>query len=298
MPTEIEELARALVRARRFDEVAMALQRQRAIDTYGQALGQEVGQVGVTFDLRPDDMVFPSYRQPGVALMRGISPIEMLRFYAGTTFMPWDWRKHRFFAYTIPVGSQTAHATGFAWAARRRGEDYVTLVFFGDGAASQGEVHEAMNYAGVFQAPIVFVCENNGWAISMPSSRQTAAEGIYKRAAGYGFEGVRVSADDLWEVRRAARKAVDKARAGGGPSLVEIVSYRLGYHTTSDDATRYRSQEEVEQHRSRDPLARFIDEARREHGLEEAALERISAEVEAEFDAVAEQFIAEREAQQ
>ena len=213
---EIEELTRAILRARRFDDVGMALQRQGNIDTYGQAYGQEVGQIGATFDLEPDDMVFPSYRQPGVGLLRGVSPLELLTYYAGSTFMPWDWRAHGYAAYTIPVGSQTAHAAGWAWGAKLRGDKTVTMVFFGDGAASQGEVHEAMNYAGVFGVPVVFVCENNGWAISMPSARQTAAEGVFKRAEGYGFPGVRVEGSDIWEVREASRHAVARARAGTG----------------------------------------------------------------------------------
>lgn len=294
--SEIEDLTRAVLRARRFDVVGMALQRQGNIDTYGQAYGQEVGQIGAAFDLEPGDMVFPSYRQPGVGLLRGVSPLELLTYYAGSGFAPWDWKGHGYAPYTIPVGSQTAHATGWAWASRLRGEGNVTMVFFGDGAASQGEVHEAMNYAGVFGAPVVFVCENNGWAISMPSSRQTAAEGVFRRAEAYGFPGTRVEGRDMWAVREASREAVARARAGGGPSLLEIMTYRIGAHTTSDDPRLYRSKDEVKEQAAQDAMQAFLQDATESRGLEQAVLEKLEAEVEDEFEQVVETFVAQREA--
>ncbi|HMJ78855.1 MAG TPA: thiamine pyrophosphate-dependent enzyme [Iamia sp.] len=293
---EIEELTRAVLRARRFDVVGMALQRQGNVDTYGQAYGQEVGQIGAAFDLEPDDMVFPSYRQPGVGLLRGVTPLELLTYYSGSNFAPWDWKAKGYGPYTIPVGSQTAHATGWAWASRLRGESNVTMVFFGDGAASQGEVHEAMNYAGVFKAPVVFVCENNGWAISMPSARQTAAEGVFKRAEAYGFPGVRVQGNDIWAVREASQAAVARARAGEGPSLIEIMTYRIGAHTTSDDPTLYRSKDEVKEQKAQDAMQTFLADATENHGLEQSVLEKLETEVEDEFDTVVETFVATREA--
>src|SRR4051794_5280356 len=183
------ELYRGLYRARQFDQIIVALQRQGAVSGYAQALGQEAAQVGAMSALEPSDMVFPSYRQPAAALYRGVTPREILLYHSRQSSCPWDWRRVRFGPYAIPVGSQLAHATGWALAEQRRGTGAVTLVFFGDGSTSQGEVHEAMNLAGVYQAPVVFLCENNGWAISMPFARQTRSAAIYVRALGYGING-------------------------------------------------------------------------------------------------------------
>jgi 2-oxoisovalerate dehydrogenase E1 component alpha subunit len=293
--TTNEHVARALLRARRFDEIAVGLQRQGAIDSYAPAFGQELEQIAATVELRPDDMVFPTYRQPAVALLRGISPVELLRFYAGTNFTPWDWRARGFFAYCIPVGSQTSHAVGYAWAIKLRAEKAVTIAFFGDGASSQGEVHEAMNLAGVLKVPVVFLCENNGWAISMPFAGQTAAEGLYLRAAGYGFPGERVDGSDFAAVRTAMGRAVERARGGAGPSLVEINTYRMGAHTTSDDPSRYRPNDDMAERTAADPMRRFLDESVDEGKLSGSVLNRIEIDVQREFEEVVRQFIAERQ---
>jgi pyruvate dehydrogenase E1 component alpha subunit len=284
---------RALTRGRRFDELALRLQRQGVIDSYGESRGQEAAQIGAVVDLEADDMVFPSYRQPSVALERGVPTVELLRFYAGAGFCPWDWRKHRFAPYCIPVGSQVAHAVGWAWASRLRGESAATVVFFGDGAASQGEVHEAMNYAGVFKAPVVFLLENNGYAISLPTAKQTNAEELYLRAAGYGIAGVRVDGNDVVAVRDVVREALSRARAGNGPTLVEAVTYRMGGHTTSDDPLRYRTKDEVAGWIDRDPVTRFRARLADQPDLEERIGE-IEAEVEAELDRATDDFLKER----
>jgi pyruvate dehydrogenase E1 component alpha subunit len=252
-----ERLYRDMARGRRFDQLALALQRQGAIDSYAESTGQEAAQVGSIADLQPGDMVFPSYRQPTVGLARGLSPADLLGQYAGLSYCPWDWRTHAFGAYCIPVGSQLAHATGWAWASRLRGEEAATVVFFGDGSSSQGEVHEAMNYAGVFGAPVVFVLENNGWAISLPTSKQTRADSLHLRAAGYGIAGVRIDGNDIGEVRLAMREALARARAGDGPTLIEAVTFRVGGHTTSDDPKRYRDEDDVARWRELDPIARL-----------------------------------------
>jgi pyruvate dehydrogenase E1 component alpha subunit len=216
-----------------------------------------------------------------------------MRQYAGTSFNPWDWRKLRFAPYYIPVGSQTAHATGWAWASRLRGERSATLVFFGDGAASQGEVHEAMNYAGVFDAPVVFLLENNGWAISLPTSQQTRATRLASRAEGYGIPGVTVDGNDVFAVREVVRNALDRARRGEGPTLVEAVTYRMGGHTTADDPGRYRAEEEVAPWRDKDPLDRF----RLALGDEEevvTSIAQIEQEVEDEMNVAVDEWLVER----
>jgi len=291
--TDWEPMFRALVRGRRFDELALKLQRQGVIDSYGEARGQEAAQIGAVIDLEDDDMVFPSYRQPAVALERGVPTVELLRFYAGGDFCPWDWREHRFAPYCIPVGSQVAHAVGWAWASRLRGESAATVVFFGDGAASQGEVHEAMNYAGVFRAPVVFMLENNGFAISLPTSQQTRAEALYHRAAGYGIAGARVDGNDVLAVREVVRDALVRARAGHGPTLVEAVTYRMGGHTTSDDPRRYRSEADLSEWAERDPVARFRSELERRPDVQERSGE-IERDVEAELDRATDEFLEER----
>lgn len=285
-----ERVYRAMFRGRRFDELALKLQRQGAIDSFGEARGQEAAQIGAILDLGPQDMVFPSYRQPAVALERGVDAVELLRFYAGVSYCPWDWRGRRFGPYAIPVGSQLAHATGWAWGEKLRGADTATVVFCGDGASSQGEVHEAMNYGGVFAAPVVYVIENNGWAISLPTSRQTRAEHLSDRAAGYGIAGVTVDGNDVLAVREAVAAALARARAGEGPTLVEAVTYRLGGHTTSDDPGRYRTAAMDEEWQARDPLPRL----RGRLGDVEAEVARIEAEVEAELEASIDGFLGER----
>jgi pyruvate dehydrogenase E1 component alpha subunit len=291
--TDWEAMFRSLVRGRRFDELALKLQRQGVLDSYGEARGQEGGQIGAVMDLGPQDMVFPSYRQPAVGLHMGVPTLDVLRFYAGANFCSWDWRKHRFAPYTVPVGSQVAHAAGWAWASRLRGEDAVTVVFLGDGAASQGEVHEAMNYAGVFDAPLVIILENNGFAISLPTARQTRATDLSVRAAGYGFPGVRVDGNDIIAMREVAGEAIAQARAGGGPTLIESLTYRMGGHTTSDDPKRYRAEGDLEAWVDRDPVLRF---KRVLAELPDTAprIAEIEQEIEEQLDRETQEFLEER----
>jgi 2-oxoisovalerate dehydrogenase E1 component alpha subunit len=294
IPQNWARIYRAMLLGRRFDEVALKLQRQGVIDSYGESRGQEGGQIGLTIDLRPDDMVFPSYRQPSVALERGVSIVDLLRQYSGVKFCPWDWRLTGYFAYTIPVGTQVAHATGWAWGQRRHGTDSITVVYFGDGAASQGEVHEAMNYAGVFGAPVVFVLENNGWAISMPAGRQTHASELHLRAAGYGFPGVRVDGNDVLATRAAGEEAFARARSGEGPSLIELVTYRMGGHTTSDDPSRYRPPSELDKWTGSDPIARFLSQVRAAEQDISTQIREIDDDVEKQLDAAVDAYLVER----
>jgi pyruvate dehydrogenase E1 component alpha subunit len=288
-----ERVYRAMLRGRRFDEIVLALQRQGVVDSFAEGKGQEAAQVGAIADLVDGDMVFPSYRQPAAALERGVEPIDLMRLYAGASFCAWDWRATGFAPYAIPVGSQLAHATGWAWAARLRGEKSVTVVFFGDGSSSQGEVHEAMNYAGVFRAPVIFLLENNGWAISLPTARQTRAESLYLRAPGYGIAGEAVDGNDVEAVRHVVRAAIERARNGDGPTLIEAKTYRLGGHTTSDDHRRYRSEDEVATWAEADPIARLRQAVA---GAPEAddALGRIAEEIDVEMNRATDAFLEER----
>jgi 2-oxoisovalerate dehydrogenase E1 component alpha subunit len=275
---------RALYRARAFDRTALALQRQGVIEVFSEARGQEAALIGACVDLVEDDMVFPDPRGAGVAMARGVTIGELFDWFRGQSYCPWDWKKVGYFAHPIPVGVQCSMATGWAWASRLKGNDSVAVVYFGDGAASQGEVHEAMNYAGVFDAPVVFVLLNNGWAISTPSSRQSKAKKLSVRAAGYGFAGETVDGNDFEAVRTAARAAIEKARSGGGPTLIEAVTYRMGGHTTSDDPKLYRAAEEMAEWEERDPLKRQR-ETLLAAGRPEVEIATIETEVEAEIEA-------------
>ena len=290
---EWQRVYRALYRTRAFDRTALALQRQGVIEAYSEARGQEAALIGPCLDLTERDMVFPDARGAGVAMERGVTIAELFDWFRGEDYCPWDWRRTGYYAHPIPVGVQTSMATGWAWAARLRGEDAVAVSYFGDGAASQGEVHEAMNYAGVFEVPVVFLLVNNGWAISTPASRQTRAERVSVRARGYGFEGETVDGNDVDAVRAATRAAIDRARAGGGPTLVEAVTYRLGGHTTSDDPKRYRTAAEQELWEGRDPVA-----AKRERllgeGVGEDEITAVESTVEDEITAAIDAYLEQR----
>jgi pyruvate dehydrogenase E1 component alpha subunit len=254
---DLRELYRLMALTRRADLEATALQRQGQLAVYPPLIGQEAAQIGSAFALEPAEWIFPSYRELGAAVVRGIDLVEYLQFYRGTWHGgTWDPVEKRFGMVAVPVGSQTLHAVGSGMGARMDGRNVATLVYFGDGATSEGDVHEAWNFAGVFRPGVVFVCQNNQWAISVPLSRQTAAP-IWTKAAGYGFPGVRVDGNDVLAVYLAAREAVARARADGTSTLIEAVTYRIGAHSTADDASRYRDASEVEAWSRRDPIERY-----------------------------------------
>lgn len=254
---ELRELLRLMVLARRLDEECLALQRQGELTVYPPHRGQEAAQVGSAFALGPEDFVFPSFRELAAALVRGVDPIEYLGYHRGTWHGgPYDPLAARFAPICVPVATQLCHAVGWALGARLDGRPACALAYFGDGASSEGDFHEACNLAGVWRAPVVFLCQNNGWAISVPARAQTAGE-IWRRAEGYGFPGLRVDGNDVLAVYAATREAVERARAGEGPTLIEAVTYRLGPHSTADDPTRYRDPEEVERSAREDPIARY-----------------------------------------
>ncbi len=253
---EYRVLYRDLVMVRRIDTEAMALQRQGELGLWASLLGQEAAQVGAGRALTERDFAFPTYREHGVAWCKGVDPVTLLGLFRGTSQGGWDPYDKGFQLYTIVIGSQTLHATGYAMGLQRDGGDGAAMAFFGDGASSQGDVNEAFVWASVFNAPVVFFCQNNQWAISEPLERQTRIP-LYERARGFGFPGVRVDGNDVLAVTAVARQALAQAREGGGPTLIEAYTYRMGPHTTSDDPTRYRLAAELETWKLKDPIERM-----------------------------------------
>ncbi|MFD1824710.1 MULTISPECIES: pyruvate dehydrogenase (acetyl-transferring) E1 component subunit alpha [Mumia] len=289
-------LYRDLVLTRRIDTEATALQRHGELGIWASLLGQEAAQIGSGRALAAQDYAFPTYREHGVAWCRGVDPIALLRLFRGTDQGTWDPDEHNFGLYAIVIGAQTLHATGYAMGLQRDGavgtgedgRDAAVIAYFGDGATSQGDVNEAFVYAAVTNAPVVFFCQNNQWAISEPTARQTRVP-IYQRAAGFGFPGVRVDGNDVLAVHAVTTEALQRAREGSGPSLIEAFTYRMGAHTTTDDPTRYRHSDEVERWKLRDPLERVRAYLRRVHAVDE----QFFTDVEAEAEALGERLRAE-----
>jgi pyruvate dehydrogenase E1 component alpha subunit len=276
---DLRRMFTAMVRTRALDERGLMSQRQGRIGFYVPSSGEEGHQVGAAFALGPEDWCFPSYRVPGIALHRGASVSSMVANLFGNADdlclgrqMPchYSFREENFVSISSPLGTQIPQAVGVARAMQIRGEKHVAAAWFGDGTTSEGDFHVAMNFAGVWKAPCVFICSNNQWAISVPLHQQTASEGIAVKAEAYGFEGVAVDGNDVLAVYKVVRDAVAKARAGGGPTLIEAVTYRMGPHSSSDDPTRYRPSAEVEEWRRRDPIERFRKHLLR-HRLADAA---------------------------
>ncbi|OQS14641.1 pyruvate dehydrogenase (acetyl-transferring) E1 component subunit alpha [Nocardia donostiensis] len=245
-----------LVVVRRIDIEATALQRQGQLGLWAPLLGQEAAQVGSARALHSDDYAFCSYRESAVAYCRGVAPGELTRMWRGVAHSCWDPDAARLSNPAVVVGAQGLHATGYAYAAQLQGAEIATVAYFGDGATSQGDIAEAMTFAASWDAPVVFFCQNNQWAISEPVRLQSATP-IAQRAYGYGIPGVRVDGNDVLAVLAVTRQAVARARAGGGPSFIEAITYRMGPHTTADDPTRYRAAAETEEWRRRDPIDRM-----------------------------------------
>jgi 2-oxoisovalerate dehydrogenase E1 component alpha subunit len=256
---EIKALYRDLVVVRRIDFEAIALQRQGELGIWASLLGQEAAQVGSGRAMEPQDMAFPTYREHGVAWCRGLDPVRLLELFRGVSHGGWDPKAHNFHLYTIVIGCQTLHATGYAMGIQRDGalgeDGEAAIAYFGDGATSQGDVNEAFIWASVTNSPVVFFCQNNQWAISEPLERQSRVP-LYLRAQGFGFPGVRVDGNDVLACLAVTRKALKAAREGQGPTLIEAFTYRMGAHTTTDDPTRYRLSAELESWKLKDPIAR------------------------------------------
>ena len=280
---DLKSLYRAMLLGRRIDERMVRLQRQGRIGTFAPIKGQEASQMGSVFTLRRQDWMVPSFRETAAMVWRGWPIEKLLRFYAGHIEGGSPAPDQHDLPVAIPVATQLPHAVGLAYAAQYRGDDVVVMVFFGDGATSEGDFHEALNFAGVWHVPVVFVCQNNQWAISVPLKKQTHSRTIAQKALAYGLPGIQVDGNDVLAVYVAAREAVDRARQGNGPTLIECVTYRLGVHTTADDPSKYRSEEEVKAWGQKDPLTRFRAylEQRKllDDGLEQQIDEEIAAAV-------------------
>jgi pyruvate dehydrogenase E1 component subunit alpha len=254
---EIRRMHELLVLARTFDERALALQREGRIGTYPPILGQEAAQVGSALALTAGDWVVPSFREMGVHLTLGYPIPQLFQYWAGDERGLRTPDQLNILPICVSVATHIPHAVGLAMAARYRRDPVAVVAYFGDGATSKGDFHEGFNLAGVFRPPVVFICQNNQWAISVPLKRQTAAASLAQKAIAYGFEGVQVDGNDVFAVYRATREALAKARSGGGPTFIECLTYRLADHTTADDAARYRPPEEVAAWRARDPILRL-----------------------------------------
>ncbi|MFH8344813.1 pyruvate dehydrogenase (acetyl-transferring) E1 component subunit alpha [Streptomyces sp. NPDC018045] len=277
---ELRGLYRDMVLTRRFDAEATTLQRQGELGLWASLLGQEAAQIGSGRALRDDDYVFPTYREHGVAWCRGVDPTNLLGMFRGVNNGGWDPNSNNFHLYTIVIGSQTLHATGYAMGVQKDGADSAVIAYFGDGASSQGDVAESFTFSAVYNAPVVFFCQNNQWAISEPTEKQTRVP-LYQRARGYGFPGVRVDGNDVLACLAVTRAALDRARAGEGPTLVEAFTYRMGAHTTSDDPTRYRRDEEREAWEAKDPILRLRIYLEAEGIADQAYLDSVEEESEA-----------------
>lgn len=273
------KMYRSMLLGRRFDERMLDLQRQGRIGTFPPIKGQEAAQIGSVALLRDSDWLAPSFRETAAEIMRGRSLESILLYYNGFnegTVLP---EGQKDLPMAVPVGSQILHAVGVGWAAKYRQTDEVVMTFFGDGATSEGDFHEGMNCAAVYQVPVVFICQNNQWAISIPVAKQTHSETLAQKALAYGMPGIQVDGNDILAVYAATQEAVDRARKGGGPTLIECVTYRIMMHTTSDDPKKYRSEEEVERWKQRDPLIRYRNYLVKKSILSETQFQTLDEEI-------------------
>jgi 2-oxoisovalerate dehydrogenase E1 component alpha subunit len=282
---DVLAMYRAMTRERVFDAKAVNLQRTGQLGTYASCLGHEATHIGVAAAMRPEDVLAPVYREVGTQLWRGVSMLEILTYWGGDERGN-DFAKPRHdFAWCVPIATQTLHAAGAAMAFKVRREPRCALAFIGDGGTSEGAFYEAMNLAGVRALPVVFVVVNNGWAISVPVAQQTAARTLAQKAIAAGIPGVQVDGNDLFAVRDSVGGALARARSGGGPTLIETLTYRLSDHTTADDAGRYRDAAEVKRAWSLEPLIRIREYLYKARWWsldeEKALLEQCSAEIDA-----------------
>ncbi|MFW5680122.1 MAG: pyruvate dehydrogenase (acetyl-transferring) E1 component subunit alpha [Pseudomonadota bacterium] len=283
--TALLDLHRAMLRARRFDERLLNLQRQGKLGTFAPVKGQEASQVGSVAALRASDWLVPSYRETAMHLWRGAPMAGLFLFTAGYNEGGRIAPERNDLPQAVPVGTQPLHAMGIGYGMRYRGDDAVVMTCFGDGATAEGDVHEALNFASVFRAPVIFLCQNNQWAISVPRERQSHAATLAQRAIAYDMPGLQVDGNDVLAVHAATREAVERARAGDGPTFIECVTYRLEVHTTADDPTRYRDEAEVERWKKRDPIERFRGFLERRGLLDDEAVEAMEDELRGEIEA-------------
>jgi pyruvate dehydrogenase E1 component alpha subunit len=288
----LQRMYRMMVRARAFDAKAVNLQRTGKLGTYPSCLGQEAVHVGVGAAMRPEDVLFTVYREIGTKFWRGVELYDVLMYWGGDERGTIYARTPQDFPFCVPIGSQMPQAAGTAFAMQIRGEPRCTLAFVGDGGTSQGAFYEAINLAGAKSLPLVCVIVNNRYAISVPVKQQTAAQTLAQKAIAAGIEAVQIDGNDVLIVRQAVGEALARARAGQGPMVIEALSYRLGDHTTSDDATRYRSREEVEDAWRREPIGRFRNFLTARGLWDEAAEEALKRECAEQIDAAVKQYLA------
>jgi len=276
------EMYKLMVQSRVFDNKSFSLQRQGRLGTYAQILGQEASDVGSSMALGKNDWLVPTYRNVAALIAAGMEMKAILQYWGGDERGHALPTKHKILPISIPIGTQTPHAVGIAWAILKKKEKAGVIVHFGDGATSTGDFHEAMNFAGVFNVPCVFLCENNQWAISVPRRIQTSSKTLAQKAIAYGFEGIQVDGNDVFAVYSATKDALAKAYAGKGPTMIECLTYRMGHHTTADDATKYRPKKELELWAKKDPIKRLEKFLLKERMLKQNDVGEIAKQAEEE----------------
>jgi pyruvate dehydrogenase E1 component alpha subunit len=292
--TDLRKLHQTMVRVRKMDEKLILLQRQGRIGFYLSCLGQEACHIGAAYALNEDDWIFPHYRNPGTPLLRGVSMLRMVNQCFGNSAdeikgrqMPvhYSFRDINFFSISSPLGTQIVQAAGAAYGMKVKGTKQVAMTSFGDGSSSEIDFHSGMNLAAVTKSPCIFMLENNQWAISVPSSKQSASESYAIKAVAYGMPGIQVDGNDILAVYKVTKDAVDRARRGEGPTLIELVTFRMGAHSTSDDPSRYCPPELLAEWKKKDPLARFEAYLLKNKVLAQEEMDRIAKEAEEEVNA-------------
>jgi pyruvate dehydrogenase E1 component alpha subunit len=293
-PAEITRLYELMVLTRQFDDRMFKMQRQGRLGTFARVAGQEGAHMGAAYALRPEDWLVPAFRELGASVLRGVPLAMLLQYWSGDERGAAVPKELRTLPVAIPVGTHMLHAVGIAWATKQAGEEAAVLTFFGEGATSEGDFSEAMNLAAVFKVPVVFLCQNNHYAISLPYTKQTAAPTVAQKALAYGMFGVQVDGNDVFAVYRVTREALQRAREAHEPTLIEADTYRVVDHTTSDDARRYRADDEVAPWRQRDPIDRLARYMRASGLLDDAGSAAVLAEADrkvaeavAAFEAIA-----------
>lgn len=254
---DIKKIFELFILSRQFDKMALNLHAEGRLGTYASSLGQEASQIGSAYAIEKKDWVFPSFREMAVYITLGYPVWKLLQYWAGDERGAQTPEGFNIFPVSVPVGTHIPHAVGAAFGAKIKGYKIAAVAYFGDGGTSKGDFHEGLNIAGVYKLPVIFICQNNQWAISVPRERQTAAKTIAQKAYAYGFEGIQVDGNDIFAVYKAVKDALEKARRGDGPMLIECFTYRMADHTTADDASRYRSKGDVEKWKEKDPLLRL-----------------------------------------
>lgn len=288
-------LYRLMVTARRLDERCINMQRQGRIGTYGPCRGQEAAHCAATICMDPEDWVVHAFREPSSFYHRGWPLETVIKFWGGYEEGCQPPEGVNDLPIAVPIASQVPHAMGIAWAMKLRGDKHCVLCYCGDGGTSEGDFHEAMNFAGVYNLPVIFLIQNNHWAISIPRDEQTASETIAQKALAYGFDGLQLDGNDALSVYAGTKEAAKKARAGGGPTLIEAVTYRMSVHTTADDPTKYRSDEEVKRWEKLDPIPRYRNYLLERGVLDEKLVEEIEQDVLSEVAGAVERYEASRE---